>query len=92
MERFHRPDRQRRILRRRGPAGLYAAVGCNGAGVIKGTIHGRLLAERIAGQRSAMLDDLEALEKPNWLPPDPLRRIGVLTAIACQVRKAGLEK
>ena len=38
----------------------YAAVGCNGAGVIKGTIHGRLLAERIAGQRSAMLDDLEA--------------------------------
>ena len=72
--------------------GLYAAVGCNGAGVIKGTIHGRLLAERIAGQRSAMLDDLEALEKPNWLPPDPLRRIGVLTAIACQVRKAGLEK
>ena len=71
--------------------GLYAAVGCNGAGVIKGTIHGRLLAERIAGQRSAMLDDLEALEKPNWLPPDPLRRIGVLTAIACQVRKAGLE-
>ena len=70
--------------------GLYAAVGCNGAGVIKGTIHGRLLAERIAGQRSAMLDDLEALEKPNWLPPDPLRRIGVLTAIACQVRKAGL--
>ena len=72
--------------------GLYAAVGCNGAGVIKGTIHGKLLAEQIAGRRSPMLDDLEAFEKPNWLPPDPLRRIGVMIAIASQAKKAGLER
>ncbi|MDM9560953.1 NAD(P)/FAD-dependent oxidoreductase [Bordetella petrii] len=72
--------------------GLYASVGCNGAGVIKGTIYGKLLGELVAGQRSAMLDDLAAFEKPNWLPPDPLRRLGVLGAIALQARKAGLER
>jgi len=72
--------------------GLYASVGCNGAGVIKGTIYGRLLGELIAGRRSAMLDDLESFEKPNWLPPDPLRRLGVLGAIALQERRAGLER
>ncbi|MGE8611826.1 MAG: NAD(P)/FAD-dependent oxidoreductase [Achromobacter veterisilvae] len=72
--------------------GLYAAVGCNGAGVIKGTIHGKLLGELMAGKRSPMLDDLEAFERPNWLPPDPLRRIGVMIAIASQAKKAGLER
>ena len=72
--------------------GLYASVGCNGAGVIKGTIYGKLLGEQVAGHRSAMLDDLAAFEKPNWLPPDPLRRLGVLGAIAMQARKAGLER
>jgi glycine/D-amino acid oxidase-like deaminating enzyme len=72
--------------------GLYASVGCNGAGVIKGTIYGKLLAEQIVGQSSAMLDDLAAFERPNWLPPDPLRRLGVLSAIALQARKAGLER
>ena len=49
--------------------GLYASVGCNGAGVIKGTIYGKLLGEQVAGHRSAMLDDLASFEKPNWLPP-----------------------
>lgn len=72
--------------------GLYAAVGCNGAGVIKGTIHGKLLGELLAGRRSPMLDDLAAFERPNWLPPDPLRRIGVMIAIARQARQAGLER
>ncbi|AWP77824.1 NAD(P)/FAD-dependent oxidoreductase [Bordetella bronchiseptica] len=72
--------------------GLYASVGCNGAGVIKGTIYGKLLGEQVAGHRSAMLDDLASFEKPNWLPPEPLRRIGALSTIAYQARKAGLEK
>lgn len=72
--------------------GLYASVGCNGAGVIKGTIYGRLLADMMTGTRSGMLDDLEAFERPNWLPPEPLRSMGVLGAIAYQGRKAGRER
>jgi len=72
--------------------GLYASVGCNGAGVIKGTIYGKLLAEMVTGQHSAMLDNLAALEKPNWLPPEPLRGMGALSAIAYQAHRAGLER
>jgi Glycine/D-amino acid oxidases (deaminating) len=72
--------------------GLYASVGCNGAGVVKGTIYGKLLAEWVAGQRSSMLADLAAFDKPSWLPPEPLRRLGVVGVIKLQAHKAGLER
>ncbi len=32
------------------------------------------------------------LEGPNWIPPEPMRKIGVLSVIAMERRKAGLER
>jgi glycine/D-amino acid oxidase-like deaminating enzyme len=72
--------------------GLYASVGCNGVGVLKGSIHGKLLAEMAAGSQSPLLSDLLSLARPTWLPPEPLRRIGVKSAIRYQLKKAGLER
>ncbi|AHG65526.1 NAD(P)/FAD-dependent oxidoreductase [Advenella mimigardefordensis] len=71
---------------------LYASVGCNGAGVLKGTCYGKLLAELILGHRTQELADVLAMEKPSWLPPEPLRGAAVKTAIYLQKRKAGAER
>jgi len=72
--------------------GIYASVGCNGAGVLKGSIYGKLLAEMVMGSQSQLLSDVLSLDRPTWLPPEPFRGIGVLTAIKYQARKAGLER
>lgn len=72
--------------------GIYASVGCNGAGVLKGSIYGKLLAEMIMGSQSQELTDVLSQESPSWLPLEPLRRIAVLTAIHLQQKKAGAEK
>lgn len=72
--------------------GIYASLGCNGAGVLKGTAYGQLLAEMIMGGQSSQLSDALALEKPSWLPPEPLRQIAVKTAIKFQKSRAGLER
>ena len=71
---------------------LYASVGCNGAGVLKGTCYGKLLAELMMGQKTQELADVLTMEKPNWLPPEPLRGAAVKTAIYLQRRKAGAER
>lgn len=72
--------------------GLYASVGCGGAGVVRGTIHGRLLAELASGSQSALLSDRLAQKGPNWLPPDPLLRLGVTAQIAWEQWQAGRER
>ncbi|MCQ9615508.1 FAD-binding oxidoreductase [Paenalcaligenes niemegkensis] len=71
---------------------LYTSVGCNGAGVLKGSIYGKLLAELVMGQTSPELEDVLTLDKPTWLPPEPLRGIAVLGAIELQKRRAGAER
>lgn len=71
---------------------LYTSVGCNGAGVLKGTIYGKLLAEMIMGQVSTELQDVLTLDKPTWLPPEPLRGLAVLSTIQLQKRIAGAER
>lgn len=72
--------------------GLYAAAGCNGSGVVRGTIQGKLLAEMACGSQSALLSDRLALEGPNWIPPEPFRSIGVMSSIALEQFQAGLER
>ena len=71
---------------------LYASVGCNGAGVLKGSVYGKLLAEMIMNEPSQELSDVLSMESPTWLPPEPLRRVAVLTAIHLQKKKAGAER
>jgi len=72
--------------------GLYASLGCNGAGVLKGSMFGKLLGEMAVGADSSYLSDALSLEPPNWLPPEPFRRVGVISAIKYQVALAGPER
>lgn len=54
--------------------GLWISSGCNGGGVIKGTLFGSLLAERANGRDTP---DVNALfGAASWMPPEPLRKIG----------------
>jgi len=54
--------------------GLWISAGCNGGGVVKGTLLGRTLAERALGRETA---DIPALfGTARWLPPEPFRRFG----------------
>ncbi|MGH6862319.1 MAG: NAD(P)/FAD-dependent oxidoreductase [Phyllobacterium sp.] len=76
----------------RARPGLYASAGCGGAGVVRGTIHGKLLADLACEVRSPLLDDRLKLKGPNWLPPEPLRSIGVKTQIALEQWQAGKER
>ncbi|MGS1117742.1 NAD(P)/FAD-dependent oxidoreductase [Castellaniella sp. UC4442_H9] len=77
-----------------GPVGkdIYASLGCNGAGVLKGSIYGKLLAEMIMGEQSQELSDVQSLGEPNWMPPEPFRRAAVITAIHYEEHRAGLER
>ncbi len=79
------------FLGRLGP-GLFAAAGCNGSGILKGSINGRLLAEMALGHASTDLQAAQALAGPNWLPPEPVRRVGVQAAIRYQTHRAGAER
>lgn len=72
--------------------GLYVSVGCNGAGVLKGSVFGKLLGEMAMGLDSASLADVLSFDGPNWLPPDPVRKIAVTSAIRYQAVKAGPER
>lgn len=72
--------------------GIFASVGCGGAGVARGAIQGKLLAELACGSQSSLLSDRLNLDGPNWLPPEPFRRIGAKTQIAWEQWVAGLER
>lgn len=53
---------------------LHASVGCNGGGVVKGTLFGRLLADQAFGRETP---DIAALfGTARWMPPEPLRHAG----------------
>lgn len=71
---------------------LYISAGCNGVGILKGSMFGRLIGELAMGQDSEILRDVLAMERPTWLPPEPFRRIGVLSAIRYQAATSGAER
>lgn len=69
-----------------GP-GLFVSAGCNGGGVVKGTLFGRLLVDKIFG---LPVPDMQQLfGQASWMPPEPLRRIG-FHAVAALERRRGL--
>ncbi|AJC22430.1 NAD(P)/FAD-dependent oxidoreductase [Pandoraea pulmonicola] len=72
--------------------GLFASLGCNGAGVLKGSMFGKLLGEMACGQQSPELADALGFERPTWLPPEPIRRLAIVSAIQYQKHRAGLER
>lgn len=72
--------------------GLYTSIGCNGAGMLKGSVFGKLLGEMACDRQSPQLADALGFERPNWLPPEPIRGMAVRGAIAYQRAKAGIER
>jgi glycine/D-amino acid oxidase-like deaminating enzyme len=70
--------------------GLYASAGCNGAGIVKGTVLGKRLAELITGLGDQQ-DVRAAYGTASWVVPEPFRSIGFSLTSAVQRRKAGLE-
>lgn len=69
---------------------LYASGGCNGSGIVKGTMLGRHLAELMLGQGD---HDIMAtsMGTASWIAPEPLRSIGFQIISSLESRKAGLE-
>lgn len=54
--------------------GLFVSAGCNGGGVVKGTLFGELLAD-LANKRK--VPDVTGLfGSASWMPPEPFRAVG----------------
>lgn len=70
--------------------GLYTSAGCNGSGIVKGTVLGKRLAEHIKGQ-DVERDLLAAYGSANWIAPEPFRGIGYRVVAAVEQRRSGLE-
>ncbi|UJR61964.1 NAD(P)/FAD-dependent oxidoreductase [Dickeya zeae] len=60
---------------------LYAALGCNGAGISKQTIAGSTLADLASGVDNPLITEMQSLGKPNWIPSRPLLDIGIRGSI-----------
>lgn len=69
--------------------GLYASIGCNGVGILKGWMLGRELAQLSCGRPT--LDVPGLFGKPGWMPPEPARRMGFLAVSGIEKLLAGRE-
>ncbi|MGX1350531.1 glycine/D-amino acid oxidase-like deaminating enzyme [Bradyrhizobium elkanii] len=72
--------------------GLYASVGCQASGVVRGGIHGKLLAEMACGSQSSLLTDRLMLAGPDRFPPEPFRGLGARARMAWEGWRAGRER
>lgn len=70
--------------------GLYASAGCNGSGIVKGTVLGKRLAEHMLG-RDVQRDLAAAYGTANWIAPEPFRTLGFKAVSAVERHRAGLE-
>lgn len=71
--------------------GVFSAVCCNGLGLTRSTISGKLIAEYALGIESDLLNIMLEQPKPNRNPPEPLLGIGVRSSIAWKEWTAGVE-
>jgi glycine/D-amino acid oxidase-like deaminating enzyme len=70
---------------------VYGALGCNGLGVTRGTVTGKLLADWLAGQRDPLIDFLLQAPGPNSNPPEPFLSLGVNMNLKWGQYRAGRE-
>ena len=70
---------------------VYAALGCNGLGVTRGTVTGTLLADWVAGKHHELTDFLLSTSGPSKAPPEPFLSIGVNATLWWTNRRAGRE-
>jgi glycine/D-amino acid oxidase-like deaminating enzyme len=71
--------------------GVFAVAGCNGSGVARGTLWGRLLAELASGLDSPLLQAVMQRADPGWLPPRPLFDIGAMLRMRVEAVRARTE-
>ncbi|MHC8367350.1 NAD(P)/FAD-dependent oxidoreductase [Pseudomonas sp. ZT5P21] len=71
--------------------GVFAVAGCNGSGVARGTLWGRLLAEMASGASSPILESVIRRAQPGWLPPRPLLDIGAMLRMRVEAVRARTE-
>lgn len=68
------------------------ATGCyNASGVARGTIMGRLIVDLALAAPSALLDTVNSLNEPSWIPPRPLFDIAAKTRMAFERAKGKTE-
>lgn len=72
--------------------GLHTVAGCNGSGVARGTLWGRLLVEMATGVDSPLLSDVFSQAKPGYLPPKPFFDVGAKARMAWEVWRARNER
>jgi glycine/D-amino acid oxidase-like deaminating enzyme len=72
--------------------GMFVSVGCGGAGVLRGTSQGVLLADLASGVGSQLLTDRLSMNGPSWIPPEPFAMIGAKLQIAFEELQAGKER
>ncbi len=70
--------------------GLFASVGCNGVGIVKGWLLGGALADLALGHST--LDVPTLFGRPSWMPPEPLRQLGFMAVSTLEKQLAGGEK
>ena len=73
-----------------GPA-LFAAGCYNGAGVARGTLLGKLMAEHASGATSPLIETALAQEKPAWVPSGPFFTLAAKIRLAHELRRAKSE-
>ncbi|WP_226501628.1 FAD-binding oxidoreductase [Pseudomonas sp. MWU16-30322] len=71
--------------------GVFAVAGCNGSGVARGTLWGRLLAELACGVDSPLLQSVMQRADPGWLPPRPFFDIGAMLRMRVEAVRARTE-
>ncbi|WPN45222.1 FAD-dependent oxidoreductase [Pseudomonas sp. P8_241] len=71
--------------------GVFAVAGCNGSGVARGTLWGRLLAELASGGDSTLMRSVMQRAQPGWLPPKPLLDIGAMLRMRVEAVRARTE-
>ncbi|QTD31315.1 NAD(P)/FAD-dependent oxidoreductase [Pseudomonas fluorescens] len=71
--------------------GVFAVAGCNGSGVARGTLWGRLLAELASGVDSPLLQSVMHRAEPGWLPPRPFFDIGAMLRMRVEAVRARTE-
>lgn len=72
-------------------SGVFLTACCNGNGIARLSMLGRLLVQYATGDQSELLSTALALAGPGLLPPDPFLRMGVAARFALDRRKVAEE-
>lgn len=70
----------------------YAASCCNGSGIVRHTAAGMLIAELALGETNSLIDDFLIEGTANYIPPRPLRDVGVGLTMAWDMWRGRAEQ